>query len=250
MARGLKGDTPGAMANRFSFPRIPLVHYWSSQRGLAALLVSLGLLIFVFLPLEMSGLIGPLWMFAMDVWMAGVILAGASALGWQRVQRGILVLALVLLVAMLALRFLARGFPVRWTETVASAVSVVVLSVLVALIVAQVFRNGPTARDRIFGAVAAYLLLGLNWAEAYRLVDVLVPGSFHGLVWAPGGHNLSSFVYFSLSTLTTAGYGDIVPLTLPARSLANMESLAGQLFPAILIARLVSMSLASQRPPP
>lgn len=224
-------------------------HYWSSRRGLFALLLSLGLLIFVFLPLETSGLIGPGWMFAVDFWFAGVIVAGASALGWHRVQRGIILLGALVVLAMLALRLLARGFQGLWFEIVASAVSVLVLSVLVALILAQVFREGPTARDRLFGGVAAYLLLGLDWAEAYRFVDVLVPGSFHGLVWAPRAHNLASFVYFSVATLTTAGYGDIVPLSLPARSLANMESLSGQLFPAILIARLVSMSLLTPRPP-
>jgi hypothetical protein len=238
------------MAKRSFLPELLSVgHYWSSRRGLFALLLSLGLLIFVFLPLESSGLIGPGWMFAMDFWFAGVIVAGASALGWHRVQRGIILLGVLVVLAMLALRLLSRGFEGRWFEIIASVVSVFVLSVLVALILAQVFREGPTARDRLFGGVAAYLLLGLDWAEAYRFVDILVPGSFQGLTWAPRAHNLSSFVYFSLATLTTAGYGDIVPLSLPARSLANMESLSGQLFPAILIARLVSMSLLTPRPP-
>jgi len=120
--------------------------------------------------------------------------------------------------------------------------------VLVALILAQAFRAGPTTRHRIFGALAAYPLLGLDWALAYRLVDVRAPGSFHGLAWEPRRHNLSAFTYFSLSTLTTAGYGDIVPLSLPARTLPNMESMLGQLFPAVLLARLVSLSLV--RPPP
>jgi hypothetical protein len=236
------------MASRFFDPRsLPILRYWSSQRGLAALLVSLGLLIFVFLPLETSGLLGAGWMFGMDVWFAGVILAGASSLGWRRVTRGILVLGILLMLATLGLRLVARGFQARWTEAVAASASLVVLSLLVALILAQVFRDGPTPKDRLFGGVAAYLLLGLDWAEAYRLVDVLVPGSLHGVSWEPHGHNLSTFVYFSLSTLTTAGYGDIVPLTLPARSLANMESLTGQLFPAILIARLVSMSFLTPK---
>jgi Ion channel len=234
----------------FPPPFLSVGRYWSSQRGLAALLLSLALLIFVFLPLETSGLIGPVWMFAVDLWFAGVLLAGASALGWRRVQRGILVLGVLLFLVTLGLRLLAHGFRGRWFEIGASVASLSVLSVLVALILAQVFRDGPTARDRLFGGVAAYLLLGLDWAEAYRFVDVLVPGSFHGLSWAPEAHNLSAFVYFSLATLTTAGYGDIVPLSLPARSLANMESLSGQLFPAILIARLVSMSLLAPRPPP
>jgi hypothetical protein len=178
-----------------------------------------------------------------------VLLAGATALGWRRLKRGILVLCVLLLSATLFVRLLARGLQERWTEVGASSLSVVVLFILLALILGQVFRQGPATRDRIFGAVAAYLLLGLTWAEVYRLVDLLLPHSFQGLSWAPGAHNLSSFVYFSLSTLTTAGYGDIVPLTLPARSLANMESLVGQLFPAIFIARLVSLSLAVPRPP-
>jgi hypothetical protein len=150
---------------------------------------------------------------------------------------------------MMGLRLLARGFEGRAFETVASAVSVLVLSLLIALILAQVFQDGPVMRDRLFGGVAVYLLLGLDWAEAYRFVDLLLPGSFHGLTWAARAHNLSSFVYFSVATLTTAGYGDIVPVSLPARSLSNLESLTGQLFPAILIARLVSMSLLTPRPP-
>jgi len=223
--------------------------YWTSDRGLTALLVSLGLLIFVVLPLESSGLIGWGWLVVVDVWMAGVLLAGAAALGWQRLRRGFLALGAALALAMLGLKLLARSVPARWTEGCASAISVVVVSLLVALILARVFQEGPTTRDRIFGAVAAYLLLALDWALAYRLVDIVAPVSFHGLAWAPREHNLSAFVYFSLATLTTAGYGDIVPLSLPARSLANMESLTGQLFPALLLARLVSLPLA-RRPPP
>jgi hypothetical protein len=239
------------MPKRFAFPHaLSVGHYWESQRGLSALLVSLGLLIFVFLPLETSGLIGPGWMFFVEFWLAGVIIAGASALGWHRLQRGILVLGVLIVFAMLALRLLAHGFAGRWVEGIASLVSVLVLSVLVALILARVFREGPTTRDSLFGGVAAYLLLGLDWAEAYRLVDVLVPNSFHGLAWEARAHNLSSFVYYSICTLTTVGYGDIIPMSLPARSLANLESLSGQLFPAILIARLVSMSLLTPRPPP
>ena len=62
------------MTRRFAFP---VERYWSSQRGLATLLLSLSLLIFLVLPLETSGLIGPRWMVGVDVWMAAVILAGA-----------------------------------------------------------------------------------------------------------------------------------------------------------------------------
>ncbi len=230
------------------FPRLRKAlgvdHYWTSPSGLTALLVTLALLVFVVLPLETSGLLGRMWMGVVDVWMAGVILSGAAALGWHRLRRGIVVGGVLLLVATLGLRLLARGLPNRWTEAISTAFSLVVVSILVALILAMVFRDGPASRDRIFGAVAAYLLLSLGWALAYRFLDVVDAGSFRGLSWSPQDHNFSGFVYFSISTLTTVGYGDIVPLSLPARSLASMESLLGQLFPAIFLARLVSLSIA------
>ncbi|HCL83429.1 MAG TPA: hypothetical protein DIC22_05605, partial [Chitinophagaceae bacterium] len=64
---------------------------------------------------------------------------------------------------------------------------------------------------------------------------------FHGLV----NFRRTEFMYFSLTTLTTVGYGDITPVNEYARSLANLESLTGQLYPAILIARLVSMEFST-----
>ncbi|MGO9065979.1 MAG: potassium channel family protein [Myxococcaceae bacterium] len=229
------------------FPRLRKAlgvdHYWTSPSGLTALLVTLALLVFVVIPLESSGLIGRMWVFVVDMWMAGVILAGAAALGWHKLRRGLVISGVVLLAITLGVRLLARGLPNRWTEAVSTALSLVVVSLLVVLILAMVFRQGPASRDRIFGAVAAYLLLSLDWALGYRFIDVLDPGTFRGLSWAPGAHNFSDFVYFSISTLTTVGYGDIVPLSLPARSLTSLESLVGQLFPAILLARLVSLSL-------
>jgi hypothetical protein len=231
---------------------LPTRHFWRSDRGLTALLVGISLLTFVFLPLETSGVISPAWMFLVDVWTAGILLAGASALGWRRLQRGILVAIVVALLLLLGPHLLARGFSVPWTEALRSGLAAVVFGVLTTLILAQVFREGPTTRDRIFGAVAVYLLIGLICAELFRLIQVLDPVALSGVHWRPGATNLSTYVYFSLTTLTTMGYGDILPVSLAARSLANCEALLGQLFPAILIARLVSMSITAppaQRPP-
>ena len=92
---------------------------------------------------------------------------------------------------------------------------------------------------RVQGAVAAYLLLGLVWGYAYQLVAALAPGAFANAVATPGqDHNL---IYFSFVTLTTVGYGDVTPVHPAARSLALMEALTGQLYPAILLARLVTL---------
>jgi len=87
-------------------------------------------------------------------------------------------------------------------------------------------------------AVSIYLLLGATWAALYGVIENLHPGSFQ-----LGGHvtdRQSDLIYFSLVTLTTIGYGDIVPLTGEARMLAALEGVTGVLYIAITVAILVS----------
>ena len=129
--------------------------------------------------------------------------------------------------------------------------TVAVLGLFCFVVLAQVFRSGPVTRDRILGAVAAYLLFGLTWASAYHLVAMHIPEAFAGA--APkDSESWSAWTYFSFVTLTTVGYGDITPVSQPARSLAMLEALTGQLYPAILLARLVSLELLNrpERPAP
>lgn len=95
--------------------------------------------------------------------------------------------------------------------------------------------------DVIFAAVSAYLLLGIVWTYAYFFLDMVNPMSFKG---PQTGLSRDDFFYFSFVTLATVGYGDIVPMTRPARSLAILEALTGQLYLAILIARLVGAYVA------
>ena len=89
-------------------------------------------------------------------------------------------------------------------------------------------------------AVATYLLLALLWAAAYALVAQLISGSFSGVT---EGQPMRGFkaLYFSLITLTTIGYGDITPVSAPARMLAMLEAITGTMYMAVLIARLVSL---------
>jgi len=90
-----------------------------------------------------------------------------------------------------------------------------------------------------------YLLLGLLWAVWYDSIEVLQPGSF-GVSAQKGEASLPQLAYFSFTTLTTLGFGDIVPLRSLARSLVMLEALVGQLFPVILIARLVTLEIEHQ----
>jgi voltage-gated potassium channel Kch len=114
-----------------------------------------------------------------------------------------------------------------------------------------VYKKGPVTRQRIEGAVAAYLLITIAFALSYILISFLIPGAFRFPDEAPNIDDLRFgyiFHYFSISTITTLGYGDIVPVHPFSRTLATIEALVGQLYPAILLARLVSLSVVdSQR---
>ena len=123
------------------------------------------------------------------------------------------------------------------------------LSLLLFLVVVlgQTLRAGPITLHRILGAIAAYLLLGVLWAYAYALVAHLQSGAFSGPVRLEDGPR--AFFYFSFLTLTTVGYGDVLPVHPAARSLAMLEAVTGPLYLAILVARLVSLGVASDAEP-
>ena len=97
--------------------------------------------------------------------------------------------------------------------------------------------------------IAAYLMLGLLWAFAYILVDRLVPDSFIFTVGPVSSRSMNDFnaLYFSFTTLSTIGYGDIIPVSGVARMLAMVEAVFGMFYVTLLIARLVSL-YSSQTP--
>lgn len=113
---------------------------------------------------------------------------------------------------------------------------------LVIVILNYIFKEKVITGDMIIGTICAYLLLGMMWASMFSIIEILQPGSFN----LPEGMDseLSHFSYFSFVTLTTLGYGDIAPLTATARSLSLLEAITGQLYIAILIARLMGIHIA------
>ena len=122
---------------------------------------------------------------------------------------------------------------------------------LIYVLLSQVFRDGPVTAHRIRGAIAVYVLIGITWALIYRLIELVIPGAFsfpQSLAAHPDEHAYqSSLTYFSFVTMTTLGYGDILPVSPLARVLVIFEALIGQLYPATLLARLVSLEIASRQ---
>jgi hypothetical protein len=108
--------------------------------------------------------------------------------------------------------------------------------------VRRALQPGPTDGERIFAALDAYLLAGLLFGVWYWMLEQAWPGSFH--LASGTALDLSSAVYYSFVTIATLGYGDIVPASNPARGLAILEAIGGQMYVAVLIARLVTLYAA------
>lgn len=210
------------------------------------LLMALLLAMFVAPALVAARMLHPI---AVDVFFSLVVLSGVMTVTGRRVP----VITMLFAFLTISARWAHLGLNTQALAVVDAVFSGTMVATLAVLILAQVFRAGPVTVHRIEGAVAVYLLLGVLWGSAYRVVWLAVPGAFAtatGPLTDP-----SSLYYFSFVTLTTVGFGDITPLAEPARGLTMMEALTGQLYPAILIARLVSLQIvasqhASQRKAP
>jgi len=109
-----------------------------------------------------------------------------------------------------------------------------------------VFGPGRITYHRVVGSILLYLPIGFVFVALYTLVSVLAPGSFTGLKVHDGVSLPPDLVYFSFATLTTVGYGDLAPLHPFARSLSSLEAIVGQLYPATLVARMVSLELRAR----
>jgi len=211
--------------------------FWRTDRGLTALLLFLFLALLVAPPLLASGVLSPI---VFDLLFALILISGASTVSARRWPA---ILAGTLAVATLAVRWVRLGPHARSLDMLDAGLTALTFLTMAGLVLFQVLRKGPITLYRVQGSVAAYLLLGLAWTGAYELVSYVAPGSFR---LADGKADSMTLLYYSFVTLTTVGYGDVTPVLPSARSLAMAEALVGQLFPAVLIARLVSMELAAR----
>jgi hypothetical protein len=110
-----------------------------------------------------------------------------------------------------------------------------------------VFGPGRVTWYRIQGAIAIYLQIGLLFTYLYVLLVACIPDAFSPAIVPHGPAGVARLLYFSFVTLISTGYGDVVPLHPFARSVATLEAVIGQLFPATLMARLVTLELEARR---
>ena len=158
--------------------------------------------------------------------------------------RLVVVVPMIAALAMAAAAVYLRAVAPSTFDVYLSASAWLILSLVLAWIVARmVFGPGRVTVHRVIGAVFLYLLVAMVFASLYMIIGAGNPKAFTGVVVEDSAENASHLIYFSLTTLTTAGFGDIVPADPMARALATMESVFGALYPATLIARLVSLEI-------
>jgi len=211
---------------------------WLHNSGMFVLLMLLVAIVFV-IPVIAPGVSNTnlLW----DVLLALILISGVAAVAEHRKLAVALALFSAVVIALALSEGLAPAWRARELRSLATLGAFLLLAIAVGI---NVFAFGHALSDRVFGALVLYLLLGVLWAVAYQLVERLSPGAFSGHTDESG--TLAQWAYFSFVTLTTVGYGDMTPVALGARSLAMLEALVGQLYPAVIIARLVSLQVGSK----
>ncbi len=218
------------------------LRFWSQEHSLSALLVALIVRLVVLVPITgggmVIGLIG-------DLVFSLILVAGLHSMVRRKsVRLFFYVLVVLALITHSVWAFFSISSLAGWNFLFSTLAVMGMLMVTLRM----VYQDGSVTAHRIRGAMAAYLLLGMLFAKAYALIYHFVPGSFN---MPPAfaqfvSEGEEAFYYFSIVTLTTVGFGDITAVATTARSLVMTEALIGQLYPAILLARLVSLSVAAK----
>ena len=141
--------------------------------------------------------------------------------------------------------FLLRLFypPWHYNISILAAAWFAIAITLGAVVAQAVFRRGRVTYHRIIGAILLYLLIAVAFGALFILIGLAVPDAFKGITFEDNPALANSVSYLSFVTLTSTGFGDIVPVHPIARSLCNIESIVGQLYPATLLARLVTLEM-------
>jgi hypothetical protein len=210
---------------------------WQSQANLSLFLFLLVVVTFVLpsLGFEKNNLL-----LYGDIVFSVVLVVGA-AIAWG--ERTLFVLTSLVSIVAIVVRWVTWWEPTDGLMLWRASTGLAAILMITAVLLWQVFRPGPVTAMRVQGALAAYLCLGFIWAHAYHIAALLDHGAFN-----TAGSDISvvsSWVNYSFGMLTTVGYQGILPVHPVAHTLGSGEAVAGQLYLAVLVARLVSMQVST-----
>ena len=215
----------------------PFQQFWAKETSLSILFCILVAHIFIIIPLGQQTTLA-------RIIFTGFFVCLLSAGMFLLVKNPLIRTTLIVVMAILAVLGSDIFFKSASLEILDNVVAVLYCIFLSWIVLVRTFSEGRITVHRIIGSVVVYLLISLMFTTMYHTIYLLEGDTaFKGF----SSFDTKEFMYFSLTSLTTMGYGDLLPGIAGARSLANLEALIGQLYPAILIARLVSMEFDSSK---
>jgi len=212
---------------------------WSDAL-LTALTGLLVVMLFVIAPLQALGI----FIFqAFELFFAIILVTGVFVISGSRIAFAAMVASLL----MATIGAISRIKAPSIVDINLFASSWLIMGITLGLVVSRaVFAPGRVTLHHVMGAVLLYLTIAITFVALFTFIGSLVPKAFSGLSLEDSPALASNVIYFSFATLTTTGYGDIFPVHPIARSLCNLEAIVGQLYPATLLARLVTLELAGR----
>jgi hypothetical protein len=189
------------------------------------------------------------------LWELLFTLVTLSSIHMLSVKRGQALISGLLALPTLASLWLRQLVSAVGLSQVALVLLTLFLLYTTVTVLLRVFAEDTVTIDTLCAALCVYLLMGYIWGSLYGLIYLLAPGSFHlPMGWTPGKEQgiatdvpLNLMTYFSFTTLTTLGYGDVLPISGSARAAVILEAVLGHFYLAVLVARLVGLHIADTR---
>jgi hypothetical protein len=212
-----------------------------NDRVISILTVVLILMLFVFAPLQAVGITA---FQVLGFASALVLIGGVFFVSASRVVAATMVAAFAMALWAAFARLTA---PSSFDIYLIAGAWLIMSVVLIFVVGRTVFAPGRVNYHRIVGAILVYLSIATTFIALFTFVGLRIPKAFSGMLFEDSPALASNVIYFSFVTLTSTGYGDVVPVHPVARSLCNLETILGQLYPATLLARLVSLEIEGRR---
>jgi len=172
-----------------------------------------------------------------------------SLFSLRDVKRPLIISSVILGVSVISL--MLAGGTTNFQSSALINITQFILAILFFLIITftalrYTLHDQTVTASTIYGAISTYLLMGLTWAHGYMLIDLLSVDAFLSPASQAYEHRFLDFIYYSFVTLTTLGYGDVIPLSNVAKTFSWLEAVVGQIYLTVLIAQLISQYVNRQ----
>jgi len=219
--------------------------FWNEDKGLTSIFILLCINNFLIIPFFEHGPF--IHLLSRIIWLI-LLIAGITALAESRKQMRYFFIIPILLVSVNLLQLISDNQILDYVEF---AVKLAVSALLIGMVLVKVFEAGSVTVHRVIGSILAYMLIGNIWADLFEFICLNSPWALQfPAADVQTGISSSTYLYFSYTTLTTTGFGEILPLNSMARTLVIVEQMVGVLYPVVLIGRLVSLVTGASREKP